>query len=292
MRLPWCDLVSWKADPGLRGKCAIIQGFLCFIAVPCHICLQKKFLLTNQNTHHSPISCGTARCVLTCSKSSTCCVTCFKRHNFTYSVTHFETFLTFSKNRQMRPDLPNTSVTKISVATLSLCDLWRIIIGRHNADSDVPIIQTATAKCNIRLLQMNSHGNPKWDFLLALGPFGNFGHLQHKALKQVHYSWTLCKTWRQSTGSYLTEINYRGFRYSPGDLFQSQKMKVLRESITHGYWQKTMQHRPVGEIIKGDFYCESSVGKIKRKKSRDWELRVHYLLYKYFILHFKIFKMW
>lgn len=184
----------------------------------------------------------------------------------------------------MRLDLPNTSVTRI------LRDLWRIIIGRRDADSDVPIIQTETAKHNMRLPQMNSHGNPKWDFLLPLGPFGDFGHLQDKALKQVHYSWTLCKTMRQSTGSYLTEINYRSLRYSPGVLFQSQKMKVLRESITHSYLQKTMQ-RPVGEIIKGDFCCDSSAGRIQRKKSRGSELQVHYLGYKYFILLLKIFRM-
>lgn len=171
----------------------------------------------------------------------------------------------------MRPDLPNTSVTKSSVATLSLRDLWRVIIGRCDADSGVPIMQTATAKRNIRLPHMNSQGNPKWDVLLPLGPFGDSGHLKHKALKQVHYSWTLCKTMRQSTGSYLSEINYGGLRYSPGDLFQSQKMKVLRESITHSYWQKTMKQKLVGQIITGDFYCESSARKIqcKKKKSRD-----------------------
>lgn len=133
----------------------------------------------------------------------------------------------------MRPDLPNTSVTKSSVATLGLRDLCRIIIGRRDADSDVTVIQTANR--NVHLPPVNSRGNPKWDFPLTLGSCGISEHLRHEALKQVHYSWTLCKTMRQSTGSYLAEINYGGLCFSPGDLFQSQKMKALRESITHSY---------------------------------------------------------
>lgn len=135
-----------------------------------------------------------------------------------HDFTHFLTFLTFSKNRQTRHDLPNTSVARIPIVTVSLGDLWRIMIGRH-------IIQCYM----LRLAQMNSQDV---FFSSSTGSFWGL-HLQDKALKQVHYSWTLCKTMKPTVERYPTEINYRGLHYSPGDPFQSQKTKVLREFITH-----------------------------------------------------------
>lgn len=98
-----------------------------------------------------------------------------------------------------------------------------------------------------------------------------------------------------SIGKYLTEINCGGWHYSPGNVFQRQDTSVLRGSSLFtasdgGRKKKTRKWRPVGEIIKGDFYIFSA-GRSQHTKVRNWELQVHYYGDKYFTLVFKIFRM-
>lgn len=75
-----------------------------------------------------------------------------------------------------------------------------------------------------------------------------------------------------SIGKYLTEINCGGWHYSPGNVFQKQDTRVLRGSSLFtesdgGRKQKTRKRRPVGEIIKGDFYIFSA-GRSQHTKVR------------------------
>lgn len=104
-------------------------------------------------------------------------------------------------------------------------------------------------------------------FSASIGSFWGL-HLQDKALKQVHYSWTLCKTMKLRVERYLTEINYGGLHYSPGVPFQSQKMRVLRrESIIHGYWQKNIEARTCSRDNQG-WRMYSLLGKSNEKNQR------------------------
>ena len=77
-----------------------------------------------------------------------------------------------------------------------------------------------------------------------------------------------------SVGRYATEINHQSLALSPrGSVSKVRETKVLRESITQRYWQKTKEQKAVGEITTGD-----SAGKIQQAES---------LLFRVLIFHFR-----
>lgn len=140
-----------------------------------------------------------------------------KHHNFVQSVTHCLTFLTFSKYRQTRPDLPNTSVARIPIVTVGLHDLWRIMIRWHAL-----LIQTA----NWKVLHVTPDADElsDWEFLLPLGPFGDYTYkTRHWSRSIIHGHYA--KQWRRVLGDIWLKLTTEACIILLGIYFKVRKQR-------------------------------------------------------------------
>lgn len=144
-----------------------------------------------------------------------------KHHDVILSVTHFLTFLTFSKNRQRRLDLLNTSVTRIPIVTVGLRDLCIIIIGRHTwqwcAHNSHRKPRTVAPGADWALTAI-----PKWDFLLPLGPFGDYTYKTRRWSRSIiheHYA----KQWSRVLGDISLKLTTEAYIIPLGIYFKVRK---------------------------------------------------------------------